>query len=271
MGLREEIASMMARVRNGRLPASEMIVEVAFKELGYGPEGPDNESIRKEFNSRLKQVFEYTLEVLERFEENAYVEGVPDELIKSRPDILDEAAEIIRGSQDINIGIRRAFKYMFRELYPMLRRIFLSISQSRKTRGGRDFELQFGKLLEMAGVTYQKVGRQTRTDFMIPSDDMFNLNPNAALVLSAKRTLRERWREVAEELFNLRSPNVYLITADNRVSSGHAEQICRRYRIHLVVWDDLKNSRFANEPLVIGYSQLAQDVIPSFEERWKNL
>jgi len=269
MGLRDEVSDMMRRIREGRLPSSEVVVETAFRELGYGPSGPGIETVRLEFNERLRQVFEYTLEVLERYEESAYATGIPDEIIASREDAFKKAERVMRRSGDARGWLRDAFRTLFAELYPTLRQAFLSISQSRKARGGKDFELEFGRLLDCAGVPYQKVSRQTRTDFMVPSDDTFNSNRNIALVLSAKRTLRERWREVAEELFNLRSPNVYLITADDNVSTGHVEQICRRYNIHLVVWDRLKESGFRDDPLVLGYSELLNGVIPTFESRWR--
>ncbi|OGO16943.1 MAG: hypothetical protein A2Z14_10230 [Chloroflexi bacterium RBG_16_48_8] len=270
MGINQNVSKMMTLVRRGSLPTSEEVVRTAFEELGYGENGPDPKTIRMEFNDRLAQVFKYTLEVLERFEEQTYLEGVPNELIKMKPDAFEKAAKIIKDSIDEAAGIREAFKSLFTDLYPLLRRVFLSISNSRKSRGGRDFELQFGALLEQAGVTYQKIDRQTRTDFMVPCDDVFNKNPNDALVLSAKRTLRERWREVAEELFDLRSPNVYLITADENITTGHVEGICGRYRMHLVVWDHIKNTKFPEDSRVISYSQLSQDVIESFERRWNN-
>jgi len=268
MDLRTEVKRMMRRVRNGRLPGSEIIVDTAFEELGYGPIPPDPGIIRKEFNDRLREVFEYTLEVLERFEEDAYIGRVPEELFANKPEAFQKAEMIIKDSCDMSSGLRDAFRSLFADLYPTLRRIFLSINQSRKTRGGKDFELQFGKLLEYAAIPYQKVSQQTRTDFMVPSDEVFNTNPNIALVLSLKRTLRERWREVAEELFNLRSPNVYLLTADERITRGHVDQICGQYRIRLVVWDEIKVNTFQDDPLVIGYSDMANDVFPTFEQRW---
>ncbi|MEW6188609.1 MAG: type II restriction endonuclease [Actinomycetota bacterium] len=150
-----------------------------------------------------------------------------------------------------------------------MRRGFLSISQSRKTRGGRDFELQVGCLLELMGVPFEKKKRRYRVDFMIPSDDAFHHNPNRSIILSAKRTLRERWREVVEELQAMRSPNIYLITADENVSLGHVEGICGQYRIHLVVWDEVKKNKFSDEPLVISYTTLANEIIPLFRQFWE--
>lgn len=268
MSLQEEIREIMKSIREGVLPSSEVIVSTAFEELGYDDQPPPAPEIRKEFNDRLAEVFKHTLEVLERFEDRAYAAGIPDALLEKRPDSFRKAAEMVERSGSAALGIRKAFRALLIELYPVLRQIFLSISQSRKARGGRDFELQIGRMLDYANVPYQKIARQTRTDFMVPNDKRFTENRNAALVLSAKRTLRERWREVTEELFNLRSPNVYLLTADYDVTSGHVSQICDHYNIHLVVWDETKISKFPSNHLVLGYSRLMNEVVPTFEQRW---
>jgi hypothetical protein len=83
-----------------------------------------------------------------------------------------------------------------------------------------------------------------------------------------KRTLRERWQEVAQELLNLRATNVYLFTADEDISDDHVDRICGEYRIHLVVWDDVKARRFASKDLVLGYTQWATSELGLLRDRW---
>ena len=104
---------------------------------------------------------------------------------------------------------------------------------------------------------------------MIPSDDVFKRNPTAGAIASAKRTLRERWREVVEELQAMRSPNIFLVTADYDVSKGHVKAICGDYRIHLVVWDQVKE-KYSGEPLVLGYTKWANDRIPILKQFWQS-
>jgi len=189
---------------------------------------------------------------------------VIDALIGLKIDILEESKKVAQTE-----GYRPAIRFLFHSLYPHLREIFLSISQSRKARGGRDFELQFGKLLELMNIPYQKIKRAYRVDFMIPSDDVFKRNPTAGAIASAKRTLRERWREVVEELQAMRSPNIFLVTADYDVSKGHVKAICGDYRIHLVVWDQVKE-KYSGEPLVLGYTKWANDRIPILKQFWQS-
>ncbi len=103
---------------------------------------------------------------------------------------------------------------------------------------------------------------------MIPNDVAFNKNPTAAAIVSAKRTLRERWREVVEELHKMRSPNIFLATADYNVGKSHVQEICGNYRIHLIVWDEVKE-KYVDEPLVLGYTEWANNRIPLLKQFWR--
>ncbi len=263
--LKQEVSLMMRRLREGRVPSSSVMVEEAFHELGYlkGKVSPDY--VRDNFNQMLHSVWQKTLEVLERYEARTYSAGIVESLIRLRPNDVRVAKKLL-GSE----GFLPAVRVLFERWYPYLRESFLSVSQSRKTRGGRDFELQFGGLLDLLGVPYEKKKRAHRVDFMMPSNAAFLRNPTSASVLSAKRTLRERWREVVEELQALRSPNIFLITADSDVSEGHVGEICDRYRIQLVVWDDLARRRFPRQPLVMGYTKWATKRLPVLERFWEN-
>ena len=165
-------------------------------------------------------------------------------------------------------GFHAAVMHLLSLWYPLLRRCFLSVSQSRMTRGGRDFELQIEGLFELAHVPYHAQERQNRTDLILPDLETFERNRNVAAVVSVKRTLRERWAEVAEELFKLRSPNVFLFTADEGVTKSHVESICDDYNIYLVVWDEVKTKKFANRPLVLGYTQWATDGLAILRQYW---
>lgn len=264
-----EMQELMKRLREGKLPSSEAIVKETFHELGFSPEKLNPDAVRVNFNDFLKEAFVKTLEVLERYEDRTYASSLIDELVELRREDVKEAAKLLEQTDSVEEGFQKALKFLFERWYPYLRWGFLSISQSRKTRGGKDFELQVAYLLELMEIPYEKKKRLHRVDFMIPSDEAFRQNPNRALILSAKRTLRERWREVVEELQTMRSPNVYLITADEDISQGHVDGICTRYRIHLVVWDDVKLKKFSEKPLVISYTTLANEIIPDFKRFWQ--
>ena len=261
--LKSEVSAQMKRIREGRLRSSGEIVEEAFRDVGFSKETIDSYAVRRNFNDLLFKVWKQTLVVLEHYENSAYSEGIPRELIKNSRFSFEKAKNLLHKG-----GFEEAVIYLFKDWYPYLREMFLSVSQSRKTRGGTDFELQIGKLFDLANIPFQKIQRKYRVDFMIPNDETFKHNPTAAAIASLKRTLRERWREVVEELQAMRSPNIFLLTADEKITSGHVKQICNNYKIQLIVWQHIKTKKFKDNPLVLDYNTWAAERIPILEKFW---
>ena len=261
---RVQMSRLMRRVRSGQIPPSESIVAETFERLGLTTEKIDPRKVLDGFNDLLRLVWEQTLPTLESYEEEAYSTGIPREFITEFPAPLIEAEKL--AADDFRAAVMR----LFQGWYPSLRRAFQSVAQSRMTRGGKDFELQIEQLLRLANIPFDKQERRNRTDLVLPSAQAYDQNRTVAAIVSVKRTLRERWAEVAEELFNLRSPNVFLFTADENVTAGHVERICDGYNIHLVVWDSVKNDKYPDNALVLGYGQWAQVRLPQLIANWPN-
>jgi hypothetical protein len=149
------------------------------------------------------------------------------------------AADVIRiiseGGADLVRSVVRGF--------PSLDSSFLSASQHRKTRAGRSFEQHISRLLKDGGVSFQEqyITSGRRPDFVLPDGEALNSltrSYEGALVLSAKTTLRERWKQVALEKFNC---GLFLATVDDRVSSEAIDDMHKR-GIFLVVPEALKSS-----------------------------
>jgi hypothetical protein len=266
--LKSQVKTIMKTVRKEGIPASEVVVAEALSELGLKSEDLTPDTVRQNFNSYLRAAFTTTLEVLERYEKQAYGQLMIEKLLELKHEDIEEASTRLYDNSSPEKRLQQEMTFLFDRWYEHLRQMFLSISQSRKARGGKDFELQIGALLDLIEVPFQKKKRTHRVDFMIPSDQAFEKNRSRALIISAKRTLRERWREVVEELYSMRAPNVYLATADEDVSESHVKAVCRDYNIHLVVWDELKARTYTDENLVISYSVLANEIIPVFKQFW---
>jgi hypothetical protein len=150
------------------------------------------------------------------------------------------AAEVIRiisgGGADIVSSVVRGF--------PDLDATFLSASQHRKSRAGRSFEHHIARLLRDGRVVFeeQAVTGGRRPDFVLPSLMVLKAKKRTfeeALVLSAKTTLRERWKQVTMEKFNCA---LFLATVDDRVSSAAIDDMSNQ-GIHLVVPESLKKSK----------------------------
>ena len=263
--LKRTISKMMHGVRAGQLPGSETIVREAFQELDFDSAHISQTEARAGFNDILHVAFRHTLTVLERYENEAYSEGIARALLDLRPELVTRAEAI-----DAERGFEPAAQSLLAGLYLELRESFLSVSQSRKTRGGKDFELSFAQALSLAGFPYEMQHRQLRTDFILPSDEAFDYDRTVCVVASLKRTLRERWQEVAGELKNLSAPNVFLVTADDKVSAGHVRGICDTHRLYLVVWDSVKAAHYPHHPHVLGFTQFANQRLPQLQSQWEN-
>ena len=262
---RQQMRLLMRRVRKeGRLPSSEDIVNETFERLRYVPGAVSEDEAIDRFDRMLWDVWKETLVTLELYEEASYAKGIPDHFAMTFPESFERAEQVAA-----SLGFREGFSSLFHELYPRFRDAFLSVSQSRKTRGGKDFELQIERLLDIAGIPYHRQETEHRTDLILPDLETHRTNRNISAIVSTKRTLRERWAEVAEELFNLRSPNVFLFTADESVSQNHVNRICDQYNIHLVVWDKVKSSKHFDRPLVLGYSEWAGSRLGVLRQNWK--
>lgn len=156
-----------------------------------------------------------------------------------RAELRHRAAEVLRilteGTTNIVEAIIRGF--------PALDATFLSASQHRKSRAGRSFEQHIARLLIDGGISFeeQAVTGGRRPDFVLPS--LVKLKSRSrtfdeALVLSAKTTLRERWKQITLEKFNA---GLFLATVDDRVSSEAIDDMSRE-GICMVVPESLKVS-----------------------------
>jgi hypothetical protein len=173
------------------------------------------------------------------------------------------AAEVIRiitsGDADIVSSVVRGF--------PDLDATFLSASQHRKSRAGRSFEQHIARLLRDGQIAFeeQAVTGGRRPDFVLPSLVVLKTEKRTfeeAMVLSAKTTLRERWKQVAMEKFNCA---LFLATVDDRVSADAIDDMSN-HGIHLVVPESLKKSKetcYKDKTNVITFREFFDEEISS--------
>jgi hypothetical protein len=262
-----EYLKRVATLRKANLPSSERIVFETFQRLGITSDSVTANQARASFDDYLEQVFREALVTLEAYEEPVYAQMAIAELTKLRDADAAAAYREFRSKGADQAAFTAAIQELFGKWYFHLRQLFLSVSQSRKTRGGRDFELQLGLLLRLAGFPYEAQHKQHRVDFMLPSYAHYATDRTQCVLLSAKRTLRERWQQVVDELHKMNCPNVYLATTDSVISVSKMQEIAQR-NIKLVLFDPVKAKLFPTEPMVVDYTYLANSVLPQWEAFW---
>lgn len=176
-------------------------------------------------------------------------------------DIKKPGDALMRVSRDIEFSIYRRHELRMRAVevakvlaqhdrsataavrgFASLNSIFLSASQQRKSRAGKSFETHLAAMLQAGGVRFeaQAILGQRRPDFVLPDQATVALNTQRrhedAAILSAKTTLRERWKQITHERFNCA---IFLATVDDRVSKEALADL-QKAEITLVVPESLK-------------------------------
>jgi len=107
-------------------------------------------------------------------------------------------------------------------------KIEMSLGQSRVTRAGDTVERILDYLLTRLGIPCErKVSYPKRNgealDLVVPSADTLRKEPTRAVIISVKREVRERWREIVGEAYILREihkipDNIWFITLTGDIS-----------------------------------------------------
>jgi hypothetical protein len=154
-----------------------------------------------------------------------------------------QLVNIILGTETGTMTVERALRAIITD-FPLIDKVLLSASQQRKARAGKSFELHIERLLKDGGVPHEVqvvIASKKRPDFVLPSYRMYKDTGRLyeeALVLSAKTTLRERWKQVHLEISNC---DLYLATVDENVAASAIEEMGEA-GIRLVVPESLKTS-----------------------------
>jgi len=145
----------------------------------------------------------------------------------------------------------------------------LGLAQGRKSRAGFAFDLVVRDLLTRLGYPFSgQVQQAGRTDLLLPSAEYYAVNPLGTYVLTLKRTLRERWKQVLTE--GRDALGVFLATIDEGVPADALKEMMR-HKIRVVVPRRLKQQipAYTAAPNVITFEQFLEQELDPAMVRWK--
>jgi len=133
---------------------------------------------------------------------------------------------------------RGQLEQLIKDKFNEFQDFYKSILQSRRSRAGGSLQNHVAYLFRVLSYPFevQQVINGT-PDFILPNALLYSQNPGECILVTAKRTLRERWRQIITEGF--RSPQYFLITIDEK-QTGHNLREMAGHRIYLVVPERLK-------------------------------
>lgn len=144
---------------------------------------------------------------------------------------------------------------------------FMSIFQSRKSRAGDAFEHMIRSLFKSLDYPFsEQINIEgAKPDFILPSEEYFRERPLDCIIFTAKRTLRERWRQVVTEAN--KGYGFFLATIDEKISGSQIDQMAR-HKVYLVVPKKLKNEKYAAYYNVLSFEEFFGKHLDPAMSRW---
>lgn len=150
-----------------------------------------------------------------------------------------------------------------------LNSFFLSLAQSRKARAGKAFEDIIRRLFKALKYPFdEQIIINGKPDFLLPNEAHYRRHAQDCIIFTAKRTLRERWRQIVTE--GTRGLGFFLATIDRDVTENQLEEI-KGHRIYLVVAGSLKvdTKAYKQAPNVITFENFFKFHLDPAMQRWK--
>jgi EcoRII C terminal len=222
---------------HARIPSVDTLVERALADV-LGRRGEKPERIKAEFSSYFEEIERRQFELYKTAEAKTW-----DGLVGAEPMVL-------RGRFD--------------ESY----RLINSIAQSRRSRAGGAFEDVIRALFRRLGYPCdEQAVVNGKPDFILPSAEYYGRNAQDTIILTCKRTIRERWRQIATEATRGLGP--FLATIDDSLSAQTLEEMGDN-RIHLVVPKRIKETEpsYRDAPNVISFEDFFEDHVDPAMRRW---
>jgi hypothetical protein len=189
-----EVAKVRSWVRAVTRP--KQILDGALATLGYDKHNP--KFFRENFEDALSNLMDEGLRVLHK-EQTALIRKI-----------------VVHSDSFSKIDVDTSDEILWEGMK--------SLSNQRMKRAGVAMEGIMGFILGRCDIEYQRGQPRTgRSDFICPNIKAFDTYPEYAVILEFKRTLRERWKEVLDEL--AKSHTVWLVTLDRGLTRGTVESI----------------------------------------------
>lgn len=153
------------------------------------------------------------------------------------------------------------------ERFELFKDFFMSLSQSRRSRAGTTFEYLHNFLFKELGYPFEEQPDiDGKPDFVMPSADYYRENALNSIVFTAKRTLRERWRQIVTE--GARGIGFYLATIDRDLSDNAINEM-KEHRIFVVIPEEIRIEEYEDYSNVISFSQFFDEHLEPKMNIWE--
>ncbi len=275
-------SGLVKRARSKFIPTGKRLADQAWEQVFQNIElTVDN--VTQNFNDYLCKLVDIEYQLYLECEERCITQGISELLLNPGigvdfPTVRNLVENVLRILQGTRLNDLEKFAAVWGKMHLLSQHVEQSFAQSRKSRAGGSPEYHLQRLMENAGYAGEFETQRTlngKVDFLLPSYETWERDRERCIIVSIKRSLRERYKQVFEELSIAQGP-VYLFAtetyeeAEKDITRSKVERL-NGENVYLVVRDEIKNMRFSEDVNVIGFTAFIGEELPNHRARWANL
>lgn len=273
---------LVSRARKEFIPTGKQLAAQVWDQIFKGVDLTAHDVILN-FNDYLCKLVDTEYQLYLEYEEQCMTQGVSKLVLDPEigldfPNVRRIIENVLRVMRGTTLNDIEKLAEVWAKMHPLYQRVEQSFEQSRKTRAGGSAQYHLQSLIERAGYAGEFETQQIlngKIDFLFPSHQAWERDRRRCVIVSIKRSLRERYKQVFEEL-SIAQSTVYLFVtetyeeAERDITAPKVKGL-NEQNVYLVVRDEIKNMRFAKDVNVIGFTAFISEELPNHRARWTNL
>ncbi len=275
-------SGLVSQVRQKFIPSGERLSMEAWRHVSFAGRELSVDEVVHNFNRYLSELIDVEYQRYLKYEEECISKRIiefalePDVRVRY-PSVFRVVKQALHALDSTSTAGEKKLAEVGSKLRPFYKLVEQSFAQSRMTRAGSSSQSHLRTLLTLAGYGREFQMQQVlngTVDFLFPSLDVWKTDRRRCVIVSMKRTLRERYKQVFEELEITGGITVYLIVtetfdeAKRDITSPKVDKL-NSQNIYLVVRDEIKNKRFPTRENVVSFSSFIQDELPAKRALWR--
>ena len=273
---------LVSRAREEFIPTGVQLANQAWEQVFKNTDLTVDDVVLN-FNDYLCKLVDTEYQLYLEYEEQCMTQGVSKLVLDPEVgtdfpnvrNLVEDALQIL-GSTTLNDIEKLAA--IWAKMRPLYQRVEQSFAQGRKSRAGGSSQYHLQRLMENAGYADEFETQQIlngTVDFLFPSRQAWERDWRRCIIVSIKRSLRERYKQVFEEL-SIAQGTVYLFATEtyeearNDITRSKVEKL-NEQNVYLVVRDKIKDTCFSEDVNVIGFTAFVSEELPNHRARWANL
>ena len=273
---------LVSRARKEFIPTGEQLANQAWEQV-FRDTNLTVDDVTLNFNDYLCKLVDTEYQLYLEYEEQCMTQGVSKLVLDPEvgvdfPNVRNLVEDVLHILGNTTLNDSDKLAAVWAKMRPLIQRVEQSFAQGRMSRAGGSPQYHLRRLMENADYADEFETQQIlngTVDFLFPSRQAWERDWRRCVIVSIKRSLRERYKQVFEEL-SIAQGTVYLFVtetyeeAESDITGPKVERL-NEQNVYLVVRDKIKNMRFSEDVNVIGFSAFISQELPNHRARWANL